>query len=274
MKSLQLMRFVVPLFFLITSAVATQTDTLDRFWTAGHVHHLDGKATVVSEDPRPLWMALNSLEREYGWVIDYEDPIYDTARESATVHNAQWEAIHPGTMSRVPAGGTFTTSYSEDSNNRISPASRAPILKQLVRDYNASNNPGRFEVHQDAKGRVSIVGFSKYSGANQTSILDAVITLPAGVKDTLTALNEFTTVLSQTTKIPVVLGTIPWTLLSQAHVNISSNPGPARAILTDIADSAQITLMWDFLYDIDSHSYFLSLRPRSKIQSDVGSAHP
>lgn len=247
--------------------LSAQQGPLNPFWTAGKVEHEAGTAAakVVSADPRPLWMALNALEREYGWVIDYDDPIYSQA-ETTAQNNPQFESRHPGKVSRMPSGTTFETTFTEPAGNANSPVA---VISKIVTDYNASGNPGHFEVRADAAGNIEVVGSSSFS-ANQIDILNTFVEIPAGEARSLDALQSLTNALTSSTGIKVVLGTIPFNVLMRAHVNISP-PGStsARILLQSISDSGNVQLMWDLLYDYDSQSYFLNLRPRSIIATDL-----
>jgi hypothetical protein len=53
-----------------------------------YVEHSANSATVVANNPRPLWMAVVALRHEYGWLIDYEDPIYRVG-DTQEVRNAE-----------------------------------------------------------------------------------------------------------------------------------------------------------------------------------------
>jgi hypothetical protein len=63
-------------------------------------------------------------------------------------------------------------------------------------------------------------------------------------------------------------GAIPYNRLSSARIDGPKGSVPARDVLTSIAESADTQLMWDLLYDYESRSYFLSLRPTIVIRAD------
>src|SRR5260370_24713242 len=54
-----------------------------------------GNEVLVSADAaRPLLEALTVIAEEYGWIVDYEDPIYSSA-ESRDVTDPAWRREHP-----------------------------------------------------------------------------------------------------------------------------------------------------------------------------------
>jgi hypothetical protein len=260
--------FLLVIVGIVPVAAGQNAQPDHHYWTAAQVQHWEGAATVHSEDVRPLWMALNAIQREYGWVIDYEDPIYSLETESTVSHNAQWESLHAGKPSRLPAGTSFSSKYPEDSRKSISASQRQSVIEKIVADFNASPNPGHFEVHQAGPNRVHVIGYSRSAKGVRRSVLDTPVTLSPGTMSGMEALNKLVQALSEASGTQVVLGAIAWNPVARARVELKGVSVPARAILTDIADSANVELMWDFLYDINSNSYFLSLRPRSVVATD------
>ncbi len=264
MRSSTVIVMLVLLVATKSTRVHAQGSSSDSFWRSGAVKHGTGTATVTSNSPRPLWIALTTMEREYGWVIDFDDPIFG---ESETVpdHNPRWEARHPGVLSRAPAGAMFQSTYVEDA---AIASSAAKVIEKVVEDYNKSDNPGRFEVRIEGAGHIEVVGHPRDPNAPFSDILATPITVAAGTRGSLDALSDLAGVLSSISGVKVVLGTLPFNFLIQAHVVITPGKLPARELLTQIADSSSVQLMWDFLYDYDTHTYFVSLRPRTKIGAD------
>lgn len=243
-----------------------QSAPVDRFWTAGAIRHAKGSATITSSDPRPLWMAMNALEREYGWAIDFDDPLWGIT-ETAAQHNPQWESLHHGTQSRLPSGTQFQSTFAEDPTGIHSPIA---VIRAIVDDYNKSGNPGRFEVHALPSGHIEVIGYSQESAHSTLDLLATQVSLPArNSVGRLEALNDLVNALSSASGIKVVFGVLPFNLLGRNQIAIPQGPTSARDILTLITDSGDVQLMWDLLYDFDSQSYFLSLRPRILIETDA-----
>lgn len=261
-------RFLVFLVCSINVAAGQNRQRSEVIAAPLQVRHSSGTASVTSTDPRPLWDALNAMGREYGWVIDYEDPIYSETTESIPTHNSKWESLHPGRFSRIPAGKSFTAKFHEDSTTANSSSFRLTVIQKVVQDYNASDNPGTFQVRVGSRNRIDVIGYSRASKDNQRSLLDTPITFNAANLSTMEALSSFVGVLSVKSGTKVVLGTMPWNVLAQSSVTVSGDTLPARKVLADICDSANVELMWGLLYDFDSNSYFLNLQPRAVLALD------
>jgi hypothetical protein len=261
------MRHLFVFFLLIAlavslTAIAEGQDAQPRDkWNKPKVNHGKGSATVESDDPRPLWMALIALEAEYGWIIDYEEPIY-SADESVTRPNAKWDSLHPGKPSRVPAGKAFASEYPESPGGFSDTAQRMSVLRKVVADYNQSSNPGAFEVRFASPRRIHVIGYSRKG--DKTALLDREVTLAAGKIGGLDAVKNLADALSQASGVKVVLGVMPLNLLAQAQVDIKGTATPAREILVGITDATAVPLMWDLCYDFDSDQYFLNLRAQSQ----------
>jgi len=239
------------------------------FWTAAHVTHLGENASVSSLDPRPLWMAIDSVGREYGWVIDYEDPIYDIKTETSVYSDPRWESIHPGKIPRLPSGNSFASTYTEVTQPPSSNATSS-VLNKIISDYNTTVNPGTFLVRAEEVGRFSVVGYSRSSGSGQASILDHHVNLPHIEQNGLEALISLTQEISAVTGAKVVLGALPYNLLLPNKVDIGGTNIPARTQLMQIADSGNTPLIWDLLFDLNDNCYYLSLAPALKRKGTTG----
>jgi hypothetical protein len=235
---------VVLLLASSTSAVLGQGGPLSR------IEHSADSTTVVVDDPRPLWIAVEALRNEYGWLIDYEDPIYGVG-DTQEVQNAAFERRFPGRRSRMPVGGHFSSTFTGALAPQV-------VIDKVLADYNASGNPGQFEKRIDERGRTRVV--AKMDSLN---VLDTEIRVTASTKGSLTEVYALVSTLTEASGVKVKIGMMPWNLLNQARVTFAKGTMPARAVLMAIADSTQPRLMWSFLYDYDSQSYFLSLSPQS-----------
>jgi hypothetical protein len=72
---------------------AQHTEPGTGYWYEGVVTHGQGKATVESNEPRPLQEAMEALAKEYGWTIDYEDPAYSADEGVRGLIRNLWQAI-------------------------------------------------------------------------------------------------------------------------------------------------------------------------------------
>jgi|GEM_PF-2987317 len=58
------------------TGLAEQAQQRKKYMDEGVVEHKPDSATLTVNDPRPLKQAISTLNEEYGWTIDYEDPPY------------------------------------------------------------------------------------------------------------------------------------------------------------------------------------------------------
>ncbi|MGH9604738.1 MAG: hypothetical protein ACRD3N_03450, partial [Terracidiphilus sp.] len=112
----------------------------------------NGSATVAVNDPAPLAQAIIGVREEYGWVVDYEDPPWQSG-DLHDVSPAAWHAAHPGRRgSMEPDGGAFQSTYAVCPDMWGSASEELQVLNKIVSDYNASGNPGRFIVRVQTDG--------------------------------------------------------------------------------------------------------------------------
>lgn len=262
-------RVVFGLLFLsfFAATLCGQNPAQDDYWNTFKVEHGSGTATVTAENGRPLWMALNALKKEYGWAINYEEPVYSEA-ETAPAHNVVWDSKHPERPSRAPAGHSFSATYPEDRNTPASRQQEVAIVNNVVASYNRTQNPGTFRLTVLGNGEIDVIGQSRGAGAESPSILDTSITLSPGATSAAKALSNLVQALSSSSGVPVKLGVVPFNVLAQAQVQLPAGSASARSVLEAIATSGTVVMDWDLLYDWNSNSYFLSLEPQSKLATD------
>ena len=101
----------------------------------------------------------------------------------------------------MPSGTSFQSTYIEDTN--IS-KSLLMVVTKVVQDYNASDNPGRFEVRSSASGRIETIGTSRDSTHTPVDVLDKHISFRSVSLGSLDALNRFVSLLSAATGTNIV----------------------------------------------------------------------
>jgi hypothetical protein len=237
-----------------------------------------GIVTVDANYPRPLQQVLEAVLEEYGWSVDYEDPPYQSALELIDATAPQWRAANPAARGVTSVrGGAFRTTFPESAATAASAKDQAIVIKKIVADYNASGNPGQFEVRERTDGRLEIVGTSvkDESGAQvrTTPILDTPITVRSGSMKASEALDAILTTLSAKTGTKVV-GNGPTNLMLQTQVKLSGAEMSARDALHEMLSQARIKLHWLLLYDADSQTYYLNVALAKRAQYDaLGKRH-
>jgi hypothetical protein len=229
----------------------------------GVVHHRADAATVIANDPRPLSQAIRAVSEEYGWVVHFEEPPYQSDLELIDDTALQWRAGHPSKKGvRIAAGGAFQSDYPEKPNLATSPAEEERVLNKIVSDYNRSGNPGEYEVRRLGDGSFSIVGtqVKDPTGTNVPvpAILDTPLSIPTGTRSVWQTITLIARNLSEKSGVRVNRGPMPTNLLFQSQVTLGGENVPARTLLLQAFAATKRELVWVLYYDANQPSYGLS----------------
>jgi len=221
---------------------------------AGETVHLS------ANDPRPLAQALDALQREFGWLVNYEDPRYLSQLDLVEVTNPP-QHRNTASDSRVhyPGGGAFNVDFPNGVAQHSSPDEQA-TLQLLVDAYNRSNNPGRFELRKTAEQRFDIVGTSAYDATGQISrqeiLLDSPVALVDRQRSAFKTIELICLQVTERTHTKVTLGVFPMNLQA-VMVKVGGARLPARMLLSRTLTATGRKLVWRMFFDPDSKSYFL-----------------
>jgi len=248
-------------------ALAQQNARKARYMKDAAVQHSGLTATVFANDPRPLLQATRAIAAEYGWVVDFEDPLYFSKFDTVDATDPAWRAANPSSKGTLNvAGGAFQSTFPEPSSSASSVAAEV-ALQKVVEDYNASGNPGKFVVSKEAGRRFTITGLEvkDESGFSKPvpALLDTVITIPLETRNGEEMFDLFLQTLSDTAHTKVVHGSFMTNLLRNSTVAAGGNGVTARSVLSSIVSQldSQYQLNWTLFYDLDSGMYFLNIWP-------------
>jgi hypothetical protein len=213
------------------------------------------KDQISVDDGRPVALAAEMLEKKYGWIITYEDPAYVHESELVDVTDKvrrDLDQFPPGKAPRVlvPKGGTLTFEYSIDPLTK-KPAGAAVVVQQLLDAYAMGGHPGVFRLDRDG-ARLHIV-------TNESSVLDAPITLPPQKRTGFELLDAFCSAVSQASGTRVAPATVPLNLLYRYQTESGAKDQKAREFLSNELDRINVRLSWRLLYDPVTKSYFLNI---------------
>lgn len=254
------------------SLYAQQTASRPAFTMQGSVTHGNSESTVVSNDPRPLNQAVEAVRKEYGWIIDFEDPSYGHM-DLVDDTDPQWRTLHPSAkgVTRI-RGGAFTSTFPRVQDRRNGSVDERVVLEQLVSDYNSSTNPGRFVVKKEGPGRFALVGIKvRSSNGLDTPVvspLDINVSFGSADRSLTEVIDLILNQISARSRIKIVLGTAPANALIKSRSSIDARDIPARQVLAAILSSTKHPIVWQLFYDADSSSYFLNLSYATKLQYD------
>lgn len=235
------------------------------------VEHNHGHASVAtSMVSRPLADLLWSISLEYGWTIDYEDPIYSDS-EFIDVRSSERKLSHPNEKPYLlPRPASSSVEFTED--HLLSNSDSPKVLEQVVASYNSQDLPGVFTVQSRADGRVTIIGKDRRTG--RSSLLDSSFNW--GDTDELSGenlLERLSGEVRATSGLPVALGTVPMGLLS--HLRVRRPPGlvTERDALIALLDSASVWMFYTLMYDKNDEQLILNIVPVHKRVTDATGNH-
>ncbi len=228
------------------------------YWYEGVITHEQGKAILSSNEPRPLRQAAEALAEEYGWTVDYEDPIYSDA-EGLERTEPGFVATHPNEKQHLVAGHKFESEFAENGN--MSAANEKVVLQKVISDYNKSRNPGKFGLLDEGGGRFAVIGTKGGNTEALTGVLDSAITIDIKGMNAAWALSRMCDSLTASSGVQVRLMRYPQNVLAQTQVSLHAENEPARDVLRTLLSQAPQKLMWSVLYDIDDKIYYLNLIP-------------
>ena len=254
-----------PLLLLCSTTLAVVIATI--LTVAGSGMHEPNKDQISINDPRPVALAAETLEKKYGEIITYEDPPYVHESELADVTEKvrrDLDKFKPGQAPKVfiPKGGDLTFKFS------INPATKKPVdsavaVQQLLEAYAMAGNPGVFRLDRDGERFHIFAGAGKGKDGvlvARRSVLDVPITLPAQKRNGLELLDAFCSAVSQASGTRVVLATVPMTVFFRYQTESGAKEQKARDFLTHEFDRMNdVKLSWRLLYDPVSRAYFLNI---------------
>jgi len=225
--------------------------------------------------------AVEGISEEYGWIVDFEDPLYRSQFDLADSTDPGWRASHPTEKGALRvSGGLFESNFPEPSSIPGANAEERE-LEKLIADYNSSGNPGKFAVRQQADGRYAVVGVARKDDTGKdevvSALLDTAISFPVQRRDAKATLNLIVDTLTANTGVKVYLGTIGLSSdpLQEAELAIGGTNVPARTLLLQALEGISTTsphfrgvFVWNFLFDADSNAYWLRLRSATRTETD------
>jgi hypothetical protein len=235
------------------------------------VEHDTNTATVLAHQARPLQSALDAVEKEYGWVIDFEDPPYRSHFDLVDNTDPAWRASHPLEKGVTRIAGEAFQSQFPDGPDVNTAAGEERALNKIISDYNASGNPGKFILRRESEGRYAVIGqtVKDDNGGDRevSSILDTPISIPSQTRGGIQTVELILSTLSLKSGQHAALMSYPANVFRPARITIGGSDVPARQLLVQALDQMDswYTMMWDLLFSFDQNTFFLNVGVQSKV---------
>jgi hypothetical protein len=248
---------------LAISSSFAQTTAETKYVARAMISRAGDTVHLSANDPRPLAQALDALQREYGWLVNYEDPQYVSKLDLVEVTNPpQHRNAGSDTQVHYPSGGVFNLDFPNGPAPHSSP-DEPTTLRLLVDAYNRSDNPGRFELRKTAERRFDVVGTSAYDAmghiSQQTILLDLPVTMVDRQRSASKTIELICLQITERTHTKVTLGVFPMSLQTMM-VKVTGIKLPARTLLERALTATGRKFIWRMFFDPDSKTYFLSCR--------------
>jgi hypothetical protein len=217
------------------------------------VTEADGKIRIMANSPRPLEQALDALYLKYKWDINYEDPQYISKLDLA--------AADPSDQKTVPAGGPFSVEFPAGMD-------KSKVLQLVLDAYNASDNPGRFELRNleprnNDPNASFVVGAQAHNLRGQLSRrhvpFDLLITLPTQKRKASETLKLICQQVSAREHVKITMGVSPRNLLDNTTVEVGGARLSARNLLWQTLEATHRHLYWRLLFDPSTQGYFFDV---------------
>jgi hypothetical protein len=255
---------LLPLWILLLGQDTAKNREHATQWAERHANYLsdpiidlkESALEITDNSPRPLDSIVAALAKRNGWHINYEDPAYgyeDIVDDTAP----SWLEEHPyGPRAYAVGGGAFHTKI--QILGQLHDQS-VQVLSTLIDDYNKSNNPGRFELH-NAGEQLDVVP-SGTASSRQVPLLDTEMSFEEpGAATADVSLVKFCDELSRQSNHKVIFLAPPSAnVLHQTHIEQHSQKQPAREILRHLYEQIGSRFSWRLLYDSGTREFFLTI---------------
>jgi hypothetical protein len=246
------------------------------FCGCGKYRDNSGSGHVSANHPRPLFQTVEAVIREYGWVVDYEDPPYFSTFDLTDDTDPRWRASHPNSKGVVRVvGSAFQSTFPEP----VGETTREQVLKKIISDYNLSGNPGKFALRKEGENRYAVMGVAVKDDTGKDKdapvLLDTLMTVPEAHRSAFDTLNLVLNTLSTTSGVNVHASMLSTNGIGDPDIVVGGKGVPARTLLLQTLSAAHKhrTIRWELRYSPDRPEYFPLIYPVFEVSLSGGKAY-
>jgi len=209
----------------------------------------DGKLSIEASSPRPLEQAITALRRQFGWTVDYEDPIYEYSQIKLGYQ------LKPRLL-----GGQFKANISMPVNN--SPDVKSSTLSELIQQFNQQSET-KFHLLQESATRFDIVP----DIAGQKPILDTTIKIDDSARTIGDTVNIILSEISKQKGIPIIRGGLIDNDLENTRISLKHTAAvPARQLLNEALNKARTQKVWVLAFEPADNCFYLGIETSVKAE--------
>jgi len=225
----------------------------------------------VSERTRPVAVAVDELAHRHGWLLCYEDQIYQFSgdKEDLTAHISQSKGaqLKPETKRFIgPRRGNLRVDYR-------TPADPIRVLRQVVVEH-ANATGSLFEVRKMGNRVVVVPSKAKDKSGNlvpQTPLLDTPININEMERDSAETVEEIAKALTLASGVKVNVG-VGLAIVDGTTMRFSAVNEPARDVLIRFLNNVPRggRIVWIVYYGPNEGEYSLNfdyIAPKSEMPS-------
>lgn len=257
---------------LLSGLISAQSTTSSAFFDHARIVHKDSRVTVVANDSTPLFQAISAVRLEYGWQVNWESAPGYSRFDTVDDTGPKWRAAHPDAKGVTrPAGGLFTGTFPEPAQpSRLGDEELA--LASLVREYNATGNPGKYSLRSEPVGQFSVVGTAvrDETGALQQipPLLDTPISLTKAPRTVYESIGSLLGALQSATGKKVLFASASSSLFMNTQATIGGEKSAARQLLKQALAGTKRDMQYDLFFNPDVPVYILNVSPVMRQESD------
>jgi hypothetical protein len=264
--------FTLTALTLFSALVSAQSTTRPKYLDHAAIQHSGQEVTVTANFPVPLFQAISGTREEYGWQVNWEEAPCYSHSDVVDDTGPKWRAAHPdakGVTRR--AGGLFTSTFAEPTG--ALGATEGDVLAKVIRDYNATDSPGKYALRTSPDGQFAVVGTEvrDENGALQEvrPILDTPVTIEKQMRNVHDTVNAILVALSIAAGKNMIMITEPNNLFRDAQVAVGGHNVEARQLLRQALEGTHRPLQYDLGFDPDkSGVYILNVSVATKAEGD------